>query len=255
MKYDKKIFEDGGMVRFDDCRFTGWLRRDFSGTQLDERLDAAVLPQADVRHDGRKVRVVCVGGVFVKLYKCRNLYDAVRRRFKTPRSLNSLAGAVAMQKAGVATPPVLAALRGRGRYPDLLITEAAPADAVFCDRAVEKLSPEEAAAPLCNLAARMHARGIVHGDLSLRNLYFYGGEVGVIDLDGCRVAASVPPPLRRREAARLASSYMAINCGGDFDREVAQAFRKAYCAACGFDPGSGEFELVIRKLLAHGGRK
>ena len=65
----------------------------------------------------------------------------------------------------------------------------------------------ELAAEAIPLLAKMHAAGIYHGDLSLRNLYFLNGTYGVIDLDSVKLfSGGIPGSLRTRELARLISS-------------------------------------------------
>lgn len=62
---------------------------------------------------------------------------------------------------------------------------------------------------------KMHAAGVEHGDLSLRNIFCRKSQIGiysgwgVIDLDGCRIhVEEMPEPRRKRELARVISSYL-----------------------------------------------
>jgi tRNA A-37 threonylcarbamoyl transferase component Bud32 len=54
--------------------------------------------------------------------------------------------------------------------------------------------------------ARMHARGMLHGDLHLGNIWLHQGRPVFIDLHGARFAPFIPGVLRRRELGFLAYS-------------------------------------------------
>ena len=65
---------------------------------------------------------------------------------------------------------------------------------------------------LLPLVVRIHDSGWIHGDLSLRNLYYHRdtGVCGFIDLDGMvrRAPGALPLPFREKEAARIVSSFL-----------------------------------------------
>ena len=160
------------------------------------------LSKCAIIKDSRTTTTGCAHGLFVKRYNRRGLWRTLKRTFQLPRSYECLAAAIRLREAGITTPPVCLA----SRY--YLITEALPADTVFLDR-----KPELAAGAIPVLA-KMHAAGICHGDLSLRNIYFRNGEYGVIDLDSVKLfSGGVPKSLRTRELARLISSCARVNAG------------------------------------------
>ena len=160
------------------------------------------LSKCSIIKDSHTTTTGCAHGLFVKRYNRRGLWRTLKRTFQLPRSYECLASAIRLREAGIATPAVCLA----SRY--YLITEALPADTVFLDRRPE-LTP--GAIPLL---AKMHAAGIYHGDLSLRNLYFRNGEYGVIDLDSVKLfSGGVPKSLRTRELARLISSCARVSAG------------------------------------------
>ncbi len=159
--------------------------------------------------------------LFIKLSRHRGFWRCLRYNFRKPRPLRTLAGALRLAALKVATPPVLAALRRRRSLLvrcDLLVTAALPAETRFLDRyvhQVDRKTATELAVAAVKLLARIHAGGFEHGDLNLRNLYCTAGgddgpfELGVIDLDGCRLSEQpLGKKRRRRELARLASSFL-----------------------------------------------
>ena len=135
--------------------------------------------------------------------------------------------------------------------PSRKIEAALPPETLFMPEffqyAAEQGVPLTAAA-----AAKLHARGIEHGDLSLRNIYLDPeNETGVIDLDSCRLREA---PLRRkprlREMARLISSAAKIrpDVGTAKFRKL---FLDAYRAGSGFDLDCPALDARIDTLLSH----
>jgi len=183
----------------------------------EEMLTAAFSPAARILKDRPKIRAVCSEGCFFKEYRIRGRWKIFRYRFRIPRPFSVLTAALRLKTAGIDTPEVLLALRGAvrdGRRSDWLVTAELSADAAFADRMVREGGTAAAKAFLDGfipVAVAMHAAGIEHGDLNLRNIYRSGppetARWGVIDLDGARLGGT-PVAVRRRcrEVARLATS-------------------------------------------------
>ncbi len=171
--------------------------------------------------DGRKIRAGLVDEVFIKRYNYRGIWTSFRRLFKLPRPMRVLAGSVRLQEHKILTPTVLATVRmsrwGLPRH-DYLVTDRIQSDQIFCNKLFsEFVQPENYHSFVSGsvaLLVDMHNAGVAHGDLNLRNIFCckekdgYSGW-GVIDLDGCMIYSSgVPEFQRRRELARLVSSFL-----------------------------------------------
>lgn len=187
------------------------------------------------------------GKWFVKRFCHRTLLKAAAHLFKISRPLNCLRAAEGLDKAGIDTPQVAAALRKyRGLLPefDYLITVDINGKAVFADKMPLTV---ELADDLTALLVKMHNAGIEHGDVNLRNIYrSVSGEWGVIDLDSCRIfKQALGIRRRRRELARLASSFIKIAVKrGETDmreREAALLFLKLYHERSGIDLDAGAY--------------
>ena len=197
---------------------------------------------------GRTVQAGVDGRYFVKRICHKSLWDSFRHLFMCSRPRHCLRAAGLLAEACVDTPRVLAALRksrmGLPGY-DYLITEDISADVIFAD----KMPLDDALLPaLADLLARMHAHGIFHGDVNLRNLYRrHTGVWGVIDLDGCRLSRfPVSRSLRRKELARLASSFMKL---APEKEDIPRKMAEAYAASTGFDPDTPGYRKRIRYLV------
>ena len=209
-------------VAAEDVR--GFAAPSLAGTpvfSLPDVLRSADAPEARICKDRPKVRAVCVGGLFLKQYRIRGWWKLFRYRFRLPRPLRGLQAAFALKAARIATPKVLLALRGQahdGVRNDWLVTAALPESTLFADRAAREKGAAGVDAligEITPVVAVMHAAGIEHGDLNLRNLYRIPGAMapgtllhwGVIDLDGVRIGGEPVAGSRRcRETARLATS-------------------------------------------------
>ena len=182
-----------------DCRRTGgdylfakgrFVLRGFSADPSFELAKCTIIKDSNTTTTG------CAHGLFLKRYNRRGLWRTFKRTFQLPRSYECLAAALRLRNAGILTPTVYLA----SRY--YLITEALPEDAVFLDEKPELNSKITAT------LAKMHASGIYHGDLNLRNIYCLHENYGFIDLDSARLfSKNVPKSLRRLELARIISSY------------------------------------------------
>ena len=202
-------------------------------------------------------RAVCGNGVFLKEYVYTSPWDRFRMRFKTPRPFVSLAAAQRLAELGIPTPRVLAAARGiapDGAVHDLTVTAELPPDVRFGDKIAAELGDGRAvlARELAPAVSRMHAGGVVHGDLSMRNWYrLPDGAWGLIDLDGATVGKVVSERARTDELARLASScFVCATRAEDGAAELLKflrAFSEAYQAAGG-SVSARRFEARSRAL-------
>lgn len=200
------------------------------------------------------------GRFFVKIYKFRKLVHALKYAFRTPRAFRCFAAAGRLRNNGFATPEaVAAAVRYRFGVPtrQILLTAALPEDTVFLDRELAAAEPDAALAILRELAAfaaRLHQAGLLHGDLSLRNIYRVPGDkkFGLIDLDGLLIARM---PLRRtaavNELARILASAFRVSANlRDRDACVREVL-KSYRDAGGMELRPEELAPVIRRLERH----
>lgn len=199
---------------------------------------------------GRTVQAGVTGTHFVKRICHKTLFASLRHLFTTPRPLRCLAAARQLEQAQVATPRVAAALR-QYRYflpqYDYLITEDISQEVTFADKLPQS---KELIPALAGLLCRMHAGGIEHGDVNLRNLYQeHTGAWGVIDLDGCRLSrTSVSEKRRIRELARLASSYLK-QYGPAAEEDIPGCFARAYRELSGIDLDTAAYRERIRYLV------
>jgi len=203
---------------------------------------------------GAKLTAALTEGCFIKNYFFPCFLSRFRHLFRKSRAESCLYGALAVLRAGVETPGPLGCFRERrGLLPvrDVLLTAALPEETRFMPelfRNDAKGGVRLAAAA----AAKLHAQGIEHGDLSLRNIYLDPEDrAGVIDLDGCRLHGA---PLRRaprlREMARLISSASKIR--PDIGTaKFRQLFLDAYRAECGFELDCPALDARIDTLLNH----
>lgn len=145
---------------------------------------------------GSSVTACVDGKYFYKRYNPRGWFYNLKRRLQTPRPWRCLAAAAVLTRGGIATPEVVWASRS------LLVTRALPPEA----RTLDKARPLPGA-ELAAFLARIHAAGVYHGDMSLRNIYRAGDDFGVIDLDAARLDGPTPQE-KRRDLARLISSWL-----------------------------------------------
>ena len=186
-----------------ECKeFRGIVRSDFK--EEFDRLAAAValrqFPYTRLIKDRPKIAAGIAGDSFLKYYKPRGWFYALRHRFLLPRPLISLAGALCLKANNIPTPEVRAAIiYQKYGLPDgaLLITDSLTEEDLQCDHLVEEFAGagnySAVVSGFADLLCRMHACGFRHGDLNLRNLYCRRGENsfnhwGVIDLDACSVS-------------------------------------------------------------------
>ena len=204
---------------------------------------------------GNTVQAAADGTFFVKRICHRTLWDSFRNLFKRPRPELCLEAAGRLERAGVATPSVLAICRQyRGFLPrfDFLITEDIGAKVVFADKMPHS---QQTISELCALLAKMHANGIEHGDVNLRNLYRCkdSGSWGAIDLDGCRLNLSPLSADRRiHELARFSSSLIkqarCMDMAADFPEDPAGFAARQYKLCSGLDPDTSIYRRRVEYL-------
>ena len=238
------------------------------GFSLVDVLRSADGPAARICKDRPKIRAVCSGGRFFKEYRIRGWWKLFRYRFRTPRPFRALKSALRLREVGIATPEVLLALRGtscRGVRVDRLVTEALHEEVLFADRLLRERGAavvDELVDELTPLLAALHAAGLEHGDLNLRNLYRLPAAPetklrwGVIDLDATRIGKAPVARVRRcRETARLATSIRLALPPEVRDRfpweELLERCARAYEKHADEMLPRGTLRRAARRLLAH----
>ncbi len=200
--------------------FRGWNIKEQDIRAIIAGMDTA--PETERCKSGHKVTAVFSGGLFVKRYNMHGFYNRFRKIFQLPRPERVLAAALRLKESGIPCPAVLGAFRqSRAGIPtaDYLITEKLDAGQLFCDKNIMVFSGgygyRRFVDGTVSLLTKIHASGVEHGDLSLRNIFCRSNpdgtysDWGVIDLDGCRIhSGTVPEGGRRRELARLISSFL-----------------------------------------------
>lgn len=262
-------------VAVEDVR--GFAAASLAGTpdfSLADLLRSADAPGVRVCKDRPKIRAVCTGGLFFKQYRIRGWWKLFRYRFRTPRPFRALQAALDLKTAGITTPEVLIALRGDahdGIRNDCLVTAELPGGTLFADRIVREQGAaaiEALIGEITSIVAVMHAAGIEHGDLNLRNLYRIPDTTepgaflrwGVIDLDGVRIAAEPVAVSRRcRETARLATSiWLALP---PEEKEGTPWEEVLECCALHYEDHAGvrlprwRLRRAARRLLTHDPRR
>lgn len=218
------VTENGNYVPFEGSGYFGLARRDWvhSGQDPVETLKKIDDPAAGKCKSGRKVYAVIVGDVFIKRYNFQGWWHGFRRLFKTPRPERVLAGAVRLKEFEIPTPEVLVAAR-QSKYhiphDDFLVTRVLSIHQLPLDKEVAEFAQgdpyRQFVSGVTALLVKMHAAGVEHGDLSLRNIFCRKSPIGiysdwgVIDLDGCNLHADeMPESRRKRELARVISSFL-----------------------------------------------
>lgn len=218
------VVENGTYLPFENAGFSGLVRRDWmhAGNDPVTTLKQIDEPSARTCKSGRKVFAVVAGEVFIKRYNFRGCWNAFRKLFKTPRPERVLAGALRLKEFEIPTPEVLIAARRTKfflPYEDFLVTR----ELSMLQLPLDKLAGEFAqgdpyrqfVSGVTALLVKMHAAGVEHGDLNLRNIFCRKSQIGiysgwgVIDLDGCKIhVEEMPEARRKRELARVISSYL-----------------------------------------------
>jgi len=156
--------------------------------------------------------------LFIKCNVNRGLKFTAKYFFVPARVFRAALAAKCVEEAGVATPHVLAAgekRSGRILQGGYLVTEAVPDTRDLLTHMVNSPEAPADAAELiretAGIAAKLHGRGIYHGDLKLVNVYRSGNKApcGVWDLDSAQLfPARIPRKLIVRELGRIVSSIV-----------------------------------------------
>ncbi len=217
--------EAGGPYQlFRQSGFNGFVHRKWAALGFDPITICADLDtdKAHLIKDRRKIRAGIVDDVFVKCYFHRGVWTSFRRMFKLSRPERVLAGALRLREYEIPTPEVLVAVRQSRHllpYRDYLVTRELSPLQIGCDKLEVEFAQGDPYRQFVSgsvaLLVKMHAAGVEHGDLSLRNIFCRKSPVGVysdwgvLDLDGCVVYGDeMPESRRRRELARLISSFL-----------------------------------------------
>lgn len=216
--------ESGNYLSFEGSGFSGLVRREWQHNGHDpvEVLKKIGDPAAQKCKSGRKVYAVTVDDVFIKRYNFQGWWNAFRRLFKSPRQERVLAGALRLKEFEIPTPEVLVTARLTKRrlpYEDFIVTRLLSTHQLALDKLAEEFAQgdpyRQFVSGVTALLVKMHAAGVEHGDLSLRNIFCRKSQIGVftgwgvIDLDGCLLhAEEMPEPRRKRELARVVSSFL-----------------------------------------------
>ena len=155
------------------------------------------------------------------------------RYFLGHRAFAELRAAEAARRGGVRTPLPLAAAERRARpgYTAWLATLWVPdaTDAAARLRAADHAGRAAVLSEAGKQAGRMHAAGVAHPDLNLRNLLVRADEVYLLDFDRARVyPGPVPGGRRARDLLRLGRSVRKL--GAPVGAAGWAAFREGYGA-------------------------
>lgn len=242
-----------GEIKFRPIRkgnLSGWVLAD---SPVDLFKSAALFRENKVRicKEGSKITAAVTEDVFVKCYFYHSFFSRLRHKFCLSRAKNSVYAALAILKAGVPTPAPLGVLRESGVFlpaKDYLFTDLLSEKHILMHRFLRKY-PEEGIEKLTDCVCKLHAGGIEHGDLSLRNLYMAdNGETGVIDLDGCTLFnAPLSRRIRIREAARVISSAPKVCSTFSLD-EFQKKFLELYQKRSGIDLAGSELDSRVDYL-------
>lgn len=154
----------------------------------------ALMAQARVlKHDGTTTLAV-VGDErrewVIKRYNTKNRWHAVRRLLRASRALNCWRAAGWLKRAGIHTAHPIAVLEERRwrllRGRSYFVCEYIGGETLSAvlDREPRAELIEQAA----RIVQRLHADGIVHGDLKATNFVVSDGRVHLLDLDATRRA-------------------------------------------------------------------
>lgn len=206
-----------------------WAEREATATLRSNRGAAHVATLAGtpavVRHARR-------GGALARLLEDRYV------RSGQPRPIEELSLSAALRALDIDTPRVLAAAvypAGALFYRGDVATEHIPDSADLADRLFTPgdVDPVEAARAAGRLVRRLHDRRVVHPDLNLRNILIQRAGAAlrpwIIDLDRCRIVATLDAPARRGMLARLDRSWTKLEAEHQTPQPAAlSAFHEAY---------------------------
>ncbi len=216
--------EGGSYIAFDKRNLSALVNKDWHIPDHDPSSILAKFddPSARKCKSGRKVTAVIVADVFIKRYNFHGYWQSFRKLFKLSRAERVLAGALRLKEFAIPTPEVLAAVRVKRfllpQHDYMIARLLSPTQLQLDDLAGEFAQGDpyrQFVSGMTSLLVKMHAAGVEHGDLSLRNIFCRKNQVGVysdwgvFDLDGCQIHVDeMPVRNRRRELARLISSFL-----------------------------------------------
>jgi 3-deoxy-D-manno-octulosonic acid kinase len=218
---------------------------------------AALLSGAESAADGERVRggraehplVTLPGGerAVVRAYHRGGLMRHLNRSryFVGERAFAEALATERARQAGVRVPVVLAATehpRGIGYTASLATLWIAGSEELAAWLAAGQRAEVVVAVmgEVGRQIARMHAGGVAHPDLNLRNLLVCGGgeELYILDFDRARLyRGAVPPARRARDLKRLARSARKLSAA--LDSAAWAALRDGYGAAWPFTAALG----------------
>ena len=149
------------------------------------------------------------------------------------------AGLAALAEAGVATPPLVAAVAMAGGGYALMTAFLDRAESLAeCWARVNRRAPGDAEAlavlaPALSLLGRLHAAGLIQEDLHLGNFLRHDGSVFLVDGDAVRVLTHGQAVPRARDCANLA--VLLAQLPPVWDRQMA-ALLPAYISGSGTSP-------------------
>jgi len=174
--------------------------------------------------------------------------------FRTAGPLRAFRNALALERAGIATPRVLAAGIARSFHVPkagyLLVEEIVPA--VTLATLVRQPGPIPVATirRVAGMIARMHQQGFIHGDLTINNVLLDGqSQPWFIDLERGR---RCPGPVNWRQAVEDFHRFARhVGKFGAPARFAALRLLKHYCAARGWAGREREFSAALYQRLKH----
>lgn len=216
-----------------------------------------------------RARLVTAEGdlpVFVKCFRYRSAFDRVKHLCRPSRAQRAFTADQLLNREGFATPEtLLTGWRQRGLLRDGFFTITA--ELTGYDNLYVHLARLTGTAPrrkrqlveaLAATVARMHHRGIAHGDLRLGNVlaqWVGDWRFAFLDNERTRQFASLPKSLRVKNLVQLN-----MLTGPTLTRSDRLRFFRAYCASGtdGFDPALLRQRVVARtrerwaRLVAQG---
>jgi tRNA A-37 threonylcarbamoyl transferase component Bud32 len=164
-------------------------------------------------------------------------------RLRASRARRAFRASQVLAAAGVPVPAPLACVEGRGRA--YLLSRH-----VAGERGDRVERTRELAVSACELAARIHAAGVAHGDFKPANLLVSPGGLFVLDLDAARTGAGPP---RRALRARDLGALDAYGQRSEprLSRRIRRQAFQAYLALAPFETEPDELlrAVVLRSRL------
>jgi 3-deoxy-D-manno-octulosonic acid kinase len=141
---------------------------------------------------------------------------------RTPRPVAELSVSEELRRRGLRTPEVLAVFwksAGPLMYrADLVTREVQGGQDLAAWLAVKRTAKERkrVLGAVGAMVAELHAQGLHHPDLNMKNLLVRDGEVWILDLDRARIGDPLNTKDRERQVERLARSFRKLGFEADF---------------------------------------